>query len=176
MEKLENLVVDWSKDPSREEKAYKNRGFRKTVGTVFLQPPDEAVLLDGFNKLHKNTHLSVGARALCKHVVRISPTAKHPFWTPMTGSEKAKSEVAFQQIVKLLQDACWKNVYLHSKFPEPLYEIRNSLGYGARWKISGQFVGFLEPFPLSVVFLPPGCFYAYDFLASLENITFPTDA
>jgi len=47
---------------------------------------------------------------------------------------------------KILCDASWINIHT---LPHdiPIFEVRNSLGYGARWTAVGrhEFRGFLEP-------------------------------
>jgi hypothetical protein len=86
--------------------------------------------------------LSVGARALTKHLQR----TRLVFWGELTGDEEEKSRTAQQLLRTVLQEATWWNVFEHYKH-QVVFEARVAEGYGARWGHDGQeFIGFLEPF------------------------------
>jgi hypothetical protein len=86
--------------------------------------------------------LSVGARALTKHLQR----TRLAFWGELTGDEEEKSRTAQQLLRTVLQKATWWNVFEHYKH-QVVFEARVAEGYGARWGNDGEeFIGFLEPF------------------------------
>ena len=143
MEKLLDLRIPWSDAPTYEEKAYRQAGCMRTVGTCFMLVPEDALLIEAFESLHPRSKLSVGARALCKHHAR---HPDHPFWRQPTGPEGRKNALARQHLEDMIAAAAWRNVHqLHGDLP--VYEIRNSLGYGMRWSLgdSVEFRGYLEP-------------------------------
>lgn len=81
----------------------------------------------------------MGARALAKH----APRSLDGWWGSMTGTEAEKNKLAESTLHHLMTHAVWMNIHLA---PIPLFEIRVSDGYGARWLADGsQFRGFLEP-------------------------------
>ena len=118
-------------------------GMKQTVGSVDMFPPPLSMLLESFKRKHKpNAELSCGARALSKHCHRDSTSQ---WWGTSTGSESNKNEHANQVLEKILLDAVWINIHLLPHDIKVL-EVRNELGYGARWSSDGNmFRGFLEP-------------------------------
>ena len=118
-------------------------GMKQTVGSVDMFPPPLSMLLESFKRKHKpNAELSCGARALSKHCHRDSTSQ---WWGTSTGSESNKNEHANQVLEKILSDAVWINIHLLPHDVKVL-EVRNELGYGARWSCDGTtFRGFLEP-------------------------------
>ena len=118
-------------------------GVRHTVGSTENFPPDKTVLIKSFNKKHNpNANLTVGARALSKHVHRDHSAG---WWGELKGSEEEKNEQSLKVLFRILNDAAWINI--HSIAGElKVLEVRCSEGYGARWTCDGkQFRGFLEP-------------------------------
>ena len=118
-------------------------GMKQTVGSVDMLPPSLSTLWESFQRKHKpNAELSCGARALSKHCHRDSTSQ---WWGTSTGSESNKNEHANQVLDKILTDAVWINIHLLPHDVKVL-EVRNQLGYGARWSYDGMmFRGFLEP-------------------------------
>ena len=118
-------------------------GMKQTVGSVDMLPPSLLTLWESFQRKHKpNAELSCGARALSKHCHRDSTSQ---WWGTSTGSESNKNEHANQVLDKILTDAVWINIHLLPHDVKVL-EVRNQLGYGARWSYNGtMFRGFLEP-------------------------------
>ena len=118
-------------------------GMKRTVGSVDMLPPSLTTLLESFKRKHKpNAQLSCGARALSKHCHR--DFTSH-WWGISTGSESNKNEHANGVLDKILADAVWINIHLLPHDIKVL-EVRNQLGYGARWSCDGKiFRGFLEP-------------------------------
>lgn len=118
-------------------------GMKRTVGSVDMLPPSLSVLWESFKRKHKsNAMLSCGARALSKHCHR---DCTHQWWGSSTGSESNKNEHANQVLDQILFDATWINIHLLPHDIKVL-EVRNKLGYGARWSYDGMsFRGFLEP-------------------------------
>ncbi|KAL2654038.1 hypothetical protein R1flu_022166 [Riccia fluitans] len=119
-------------------------GMRSTMGSIpdALPPPTSALLLS-FSEVNSETvpgsRLTVGARALAKHVHRCS----NGWWGTFSGTEPAKNEVSLQKLRSIIEDAVWMNVHV---VPVPVFEIRVGAGYGARWSQDGsKFRGFLEP-------------------------------
>ncbi|CAI5475373.1 unnamed protein product [Closterium sp. Yama58-4] len=83
----------------------------------------------------------VGARALSKHWHR----GRDNFWGDASGPDARKNQHALHCLTSLLDGATWMNVHA---LPHdlPVFEVRGSEGYGARWSADGlQFRGFLEP-------------------------------
>lgn len=121
-------------------------GFRSTIGTIRdALPPPRSLLLASFVESSgaevAGTKLTVGGRALAKHVHRSSSG----WWGSFTGNDERKNELALRNITYLIQHASWMNV--HFMPPESLvFELRVREGYGARWTADGKkFRGFLEP-------------------------------
>lgn len=135
-----SLILPWSENPSAVETAYRQAGYKKTKGTLFLAPPPEESLREAFNAPPRpKTRMSSGAVALCKHFERGESSSSehgrlHPFWTLPVGSNEKKTETASQILEKMLVEAVWKNVML-LHHGVAVYEIRNSLGYGMRWTL-----------------------------------------
>lgn len=119
-------------------------GQRLTPGSLtdtraIPRPTNE--LLEASAQIHSGK-LSVGARALTKHLQR----NEEAFWGDLRGSEDQKTETAQTLIQSVLQGATWWNVFVHYKH-DVVYEARVPEGYGARWGNDGRrFIGFLEPF------------------------------
>lgn len=101
-----------------------------------------------FHALHCATaKLSVGARALSKHIGR--DTTVRYWGLQLNGSEESKNAQASLVIEKILANAVWSNVHM---LPHDIvaFELRVAEGYGARWTRSESddlvvFRGFLEP-------------------------------
>jgi hypothetical protein len=161
---MDDLLVPWSDESSitLSEAAYRDAGFAKTVGSVFIfggenQPPfpSDQDLIQAFEQLNTPNGpsvLTVGAKALCKHYEREGPlkitgtrnTAKnytanvHPFWKKPVGSEANKNIIARSHLDELLESKNpWKNI--HNINPETIVlEMRErSSMYGMRWTIVG---------------------------------------
>ncbi|OAD79833.1 hypothetical protein PHYBLDRAFT_58877 [Phycomyces blakesleeanus NRRL 1555(-)] len=130
-------------------------GLRTTTGGKDLDtmPPSLNECIEAFTCLHQPistgtrpivNQLTVGARALSKHAHR---DQKNQFWGNCTGTEKAKNDHANTVLANILCDSVWINLHMlpHAKV---VYEVRQSLGYGARWVLHNDkwlFRGFLEP-------------------------------
>ncbi|KAG6611237.1 Sporangia induced Predicted protein [Phytophthora cinnamomi] len=117
-------------------------GFQQTVGSRNLAPLTLHECLHAFSQRHTPTEpLTVGARAFTKHCARSSSG----WWGEMKGNDAAKNARAEAKVRELLAAATWKNV--HSlPHAHAMMEVRNALGYGARWDAeTGAFRGFLEP-------------------------------
>ncbi len=101
--------------------------------------------------IERNSCLTVGARALCKHSHRSS----EGYWGICKGPESVKNDIALSKLLHLLDQCVWINLHKMSgtNTDETIIEIRESQGYGARWTWrieSGQIVdmkfrGFVEP-------------------------------
>jgi len=117
-------------------------GIRKTEGSIDEMPPCVSMLLLTFNERSgPRGTLSEGARALSKHYHRGSDK----FWGDCKGNDAAKNKFAEEKVKEIMRGAVWLNLHLlpHSI---KIFEVRNSVGYGARWGTDGkQFRGFLEP-------------------------------
>ncbi|KAL3685998.1 hypothetical protein R1sor_004020 [Riccia sorocarpa] len=144
-------------------------GMRTTMGSIpDALPPPTSALLSSFSEVNNETvsflldspcpllvhhsyryccgamevpgsKLTVGARALAKHVHRCS----NGWWGTFSGTEPAKNEVSRRKLRRMIEDAVWMNVHV---VPVPVFEIRVAAGYGARWSQDGRtFRGFLEP-------------------------------
>ncbi len=142
---MDQLVVPWSTPADEEELRYEQQGFTKTKGTVFMMPPPRDVLVRAFQSRHKNTILTVGARALSKHFARRDC---HPFWQVPSGNQVDKNLKAEQHLKTILDDSTWKNILrLHGDII--ILEMRVPTGYGMRWRLFAEnraaFIGFLEP-------------------------------
>ena len=92
--------------------------------------------------------LTVGARAVQKHAARVSQNAK--FWLggdSISGmTELQKNQKAEKVIGELLNTCQWVNIHtLHPTSTVFILEIRDAIGFGARWEIQGVFKGLIEP-------------------------------
>ena len=128
-------------------------GCRRTAGTIEQLPPAPAALVTAFTRRHSpSAPLTVGARALAKHVHR-SPKG---FWADGTislrGSDAQKNAHALALLEGLLRDAVWMNVHAlpggnaEGQTKVAVFELRQREGYGARWSADGlTFRGFVEP-------------------------------
>lgn len=116
-------------------------GFRETVGSRNVCPLTRAQCIDAFTQQHGRSTLTVGARAFTKHCVRSTES----WWGAFRGNDAAKNRVALSKLEQILDAAVWKNI--HSlPHAQVTMEVRNALGYGARWTIDDcAFRGFLEP-------------------------------
>lgn len=88
--------------------------------------------------------LSVGARAMTKHIQRKSGS----FWGTVEGlNEQQRNENANFKIKSMLNEAVWINIHTLSKTTsyQVIVEVRTSLGYGARWDCNYDFKGLMEP-------------------------------
>ncbi len=104
-------------------------------------PRPSEFLLNSANEIFTG-ELSVGARALTKHLQRTTLE----FWGQLSGNDQEKNRIAQEMIQGILSEATWWNVFFHYKH-EVVFEARISQGYGARWGSDGEvFIGFLEPF------------------------------
>ena len=124
---MENLIIDWSENMTLEELKYKENGFIKTKGSVFIDPPSNIELIDSFNKIDVGKTLSRGARGLAKH---------SNFYPQLTGNDTNKNNIANKFINDFLKkEIDWKNI--HSIGNNTLiYEIRNKTNHGIRWYIN----------------------------------------
>lgn len=118
-------------------------GFRETVGSCTVCPLTREQCVAAFSQRHKKVSLTVGARAFSKHCER----SADGWWGQLRGNDEAKNRVALLKLEEILDGGVWKNVHSlpHS---EITMEIRNALGFGARWTVGdggGAFRGFLEP-------------------------------
>ena len=136
------LTLPWSTEPSPAEQQYRQAGLQRTIGTHFVLPPPEAELICAFQTKHKDSQMTVGSKALCKHHAR---QTDHPFWESPAGSPSAKNEAALRCLMLIMKDAVWRNVHMLAN-SNLVYEIRNSDTYGVRWLIQPKtaFWGFLE--------------------------------
>ncbi|KAG7391917.1 hypothetical protein PHYPSEUDO_003123 [Phytophthora pseudosyringae] len=117
-------------------------GFQQTVGSRELAPLTLRQCLAAFTQRHTpDEPLTVGARAFSKHCARSSSG----WWGELNGNDAAKNARAEAKVRELLASATWKNI--HSlPHAHGTMEIRNALGYGARWDAETRtFRGFLEP-------------------------------
>ncbi|KAA6377303.1 MAG: putative RNA-binding ASCH domain protein [Streblomastix strix] len=118
--------------------------LRHTPGAIkFALPPDpNEILLNSSRVLHcpPTQKITVAGRALTKHGVRCK------WWElPQKGNEIIKNEKAELILNLLISHAQWINAHMivHDC---PMFEVRVSSGYGARWSLDKiQFRGFLEP-------------------------------
>uniref|UniRef100_K3X6B4 Uncharacterized protein n=1 Tax=Globisporangium ultimum (strain ATCC 200006 / CBS 805.95 / DAOM BR144) TaxID=431595 RepID=K3X6B4_GLOUD len=116
-------------------------GFRHTVGSRNVPPLTRAQCLHSFTQSHGKVTLTVGARAFTKHCQR----SADGWWGDLKGNDAAKNRIALAKVLEILDTAVWKNI--HSlPHAQVTMELRNALGYGARWTVEDQaFRGFLEP-------------------------------
>lgn len=115
--------------------------FRETVGSRTIAPLTRAQCLRSFQQVHKGEKLTVGARAFSKHCQR----SADGWWGQIKGNDETKNAVALAKLQELLDSAVWKNIHC-LPHAQTTMEIRNALGYGARWYVEDEsFRGFLEP-------------------------------
>ncbi|TMW56780.1 hypothetical protein Poli38472_006790 [Pythium oligandrum] len=116
-------------------------GHRFTVGSRTLCPLTRSQCITAFTQSHGREKLTVGARAFTKHCQRSSDG----WWGAIKGNDAAKNATALAKLLEILDHAVWKNV--HSlPHGEATFEVRNAMGYGARWYLRDlSFRGFLEP-------------------------------
>ncbi|TDH67096.1 hypothetical protein CCR75_008245 [Bremia lactucae] len=117
-------------------------GFRQTVGSRTVAPLTFHQCLAAFAERHTvREPLTVGARAFSKHCTR----SLSGWWGEYKGNDAAKNIQAETKVRDLLATATWKNI--HSlPHAHATMEIRNLMGYGARWDTEiFKFRGFLEP-------------------------------
>jgi hypothetical protein len=120
-------------------------GFRSTPGSLTIFPPLEERLLEQFTlPWHGEEGLSVGARALSKHVHRSLGGWYGMESRKFTGNFAAKNECALHVVKEILRNAVWRNIH---GLPHDVvvYEVRVREGYGCRWLLNQEFRGFLEP-------------------------------
>lgn len=144
--------VPWSEDHSErslEEARYRAAGYRRTRGTVFVDPPSDLELVAaseiGLSNLNP---LTESGKALAKHYAR----ARHgpAFWPRPAGSPALVSALARASVQGILDQSTWRNIFrLHGDVC--VLEVRCALGFGARWNLPQgaggclTFRGFLEP-------------------------------
>jgi len=129
-------------------------GMRNTVGTAKgLLPPSWSQLLEASAVPNSpKALLSVAARARAKHAHR---GAEQFFGVPK-GNQASQNEQSKEILLELMKNTVWINIHMFSGMEQPVLEIRNSAGYGARWKAEWRtnegdipttvtFRGFLEP-------------------------------
>lgn len=132
-------------------------GLRSTIGTEMnLFPPAIDELIHAANQpittkdSAKPPILTVAGRARAKHAHRGS---KDQFFGISKGNNIEKNEAGEKIVRDMIQDAIWINIHVFGGVEVPIMEIRNSLGYGARWSANWSnetpydvvFRGFLEP-------------------------------
>jgi hypothetical protein len=121
------------------------QGFRQTVGTVVEEPPSIDVLVSSFEKQwHENDQLTVGARALSKHVHRSRNGWYELHDKDFVGPSVRKNQIAKELLQRMIENSIWFNVH---SLPHNVvvFEIRVREGFGCRWDLEGEFRGFLEP-------------------------------
>jgi hypothetical protein len=137
---MQDLTVKWSENPTVDELRYRDQGFSRTKGTVFVLPPDNDILRDEFIK-------NGGVAALQKHADRPTSTK---FFPKMKGNTLAKADIASKFFDEFIQNIAYKNV--HQIDNKTILEYRNDIGYGMRFYLFGEiydkpvFRGLLEPF------------------------------
>ena len=134
-------------------------GVRRTIGSQeSVLPPEREELVEMLNRLNKPlteeelrfnpnpSLLTVGGRAIQKHASR-SPGIWIDKQTMNGMTESEKNAKAQEVIGRIIQTCQWINIHtLHQGTPLVfILEIRDSLGFGARWEIQGQFRGLIEP-------------------------------
>jgi hypothetical protein len=126
---MENLIIEWSENMSKEELEYKNNGFSKTKGSVFtFKQPKLEDLINSFNLIENE--LSVGAIALCKHVNRNNDN----IYPEIKGNKEIKNKIANDFIVDFLsKEIIWKNI--HELNNRIIFELRNEV-CGMRWYLT----------------------------------------
>jgi len=137
-------------------------GLRTTIGTeIKCFPPDITDLIDAANKPITNKPnakppiMTVAGRARAKHSHR---GETDQFFGVSRGNNIEKNEAAIAIIMDMIRDAAWINIHVFGTVEAPIMEVRNKMGYGARWSAdwnrnNGEwskpsdvvFRGFLEP-------------------------------
>lgn len=146
---MEELSVEWNL-ANPEEIAYKNAGFTKTKGTVFVKKiPTDDELKRAFNE-NGDTSISVGARFLQKHF--------HRNGSEIYGNILQKNQFASQYLETFLNGPIsWKNIHQigSTSNSATILEIRND-EVGFRWYILDDgkciFRGVLQPYPTYLQF------------------------
>ncbi|KAL4193703.1 hypothetical protein AMTRI_Chr06g178070 [Amborella trichopoda] len=113
-------------------------GLRHTTGTVLDGlPPPRSELLSSFLMPYtpnaKGNLLTVGARALAKHVSRCGKG----WWGRLNRNDSHKNALALEVIFHITTHACWMNIHI-VKPHGAVFEIRVTEGYGARWSGDGS--------------------------------------
>lgn len=118
-------------------------GQRITPGSIRNEiaiPPKRIDLLASAKVSNKAGLFDV-ARALSKH----SSRNNEKFWGKIHGTVDEQNKNAIFKLEEILNGKTWWNVFGHGKH-DYVYEIRTSLGYGARWRYKDlKFIGFIEP-------------------------------
>ena len=117
-------------------------------------PPSTETLIRTFQKPHTEgpgQMLSVGARALSKHIAR-DETAN--WWgdpKAYKGTQLVKNQMGESAMRRILQDAVWMNTHM---LPHDIvaFEVRQAEGYGVRWMLHPEVV---SPDDLTVSGVPP---------------------
>ncbi|KAJ3127659.1 hypothetical protein HK098_006004 [Nowakowskiella sp. JEL0407] len=125
-------------------------GHRYTVGSSFRTlPPSMDDCISSFLFIHPKdlkgkkistktdkepVYLTVGAKALSKHAHRDETTG---WWGNVTGTLDDKNKHAIMILAKLFSGAVWFNIHQLGADIQ-VYEIRNKLGYGCRWYLTGH--------------------------------------
>lgn len=123
---MENLIVDWTENMTLDELKYKENGFIKTKGSVFIDPPSNIELIEAFNKIDVYRTISCGARALAKH---------SGYYPKLTGNVTNKNNIANEFINDFLKNEIeLKNIHSIDN-NTIIYEIRNKTNHGIRWYI-----------------------------------------
>lgn len=146
----------------KEEGIRELLGLRTTVGTeIKCFPPDITDLIDAANQPITNKPnakppiLTVAGRARAKHSHR---GEVDQFFGLSRGNNIEKNEAAIAIIKDMIRDAAWINIHVFGTIEAPIMEVRNKMGYGARWSADWNinsggwskpsdvvFRGFLEP-------------------------------
>ena len=109
-----------------------------------MYPPPTDDLYKAFFAPYNKSGLTHGGRALSKHSVRDS---SH-FWGNTAGKVDEVNERAFKKLEEIIENSVWHNIIVLTQECYA-YEIRNELGYGARWEFKKNepifFRGFVEP-------------------------------
>ena len=105
-------------------------------------PPEKKHLIQTFDEPF-NSELSVGTRALTKHINRTA----NSFWGELKGNNSFKNQQARSILFHLIKHQTWWNTFEHYQL-DTVYEIRIASGFGMRWQVKPKlkFIGFLEPF------------------------------
>jgi len=146
----------------KEEGIRELLGLRTTIGTeIRCFPPDITHLIDAANQPITNKPnakppiLTVAGRARAKHSHR---GEIDQFFGVSRGNNIEKNEAAVAIVKDMIRDAAWINIHVFGTVEAPIMEVRNTIGYGARWSAdwninNGEwskpsdvvFRGFLEP-------------------------------
>ena len=88
-----------------------------------IKSPTNEELINSFNLIQNE--LSVGAIALCKHVIRYD----NNIYPKMNGNKEYKNKIAndFSNKIPII----WKNI--HELNNRIIFQLRNELNYGIRW-------------------------------------------